>query len=259
MIAAGIDCGAKLVKAVILQDGKIAARGSVLCGFDQKASALEALERALKEAGLSQEHLSFIAATGTGKNEIDFAQAMVTEVKANAKAVSSLFPSVRTVIDVGAEEGRAIRVNKKGKVIDFAVNDKCAAGAGTFTETMARALEIKVEEMGELSLKSQKSVPMNAQCVVFAESEVVSLIHAKHKKEDIARAVHDAIADRVASMARQVGIEKDICLVGGVAKNTGFVDSLKRDIGEELLIPDNPEFSCAYGTALMAEEKAKGA
>ncbi len=258
MIVVGIDCGAKYVKALVLEDDKIKAKISVLSGFDQKAAAQEALDKALEQAGLKKDDLVYIIATGTGKEEVTFAKSTITEVGADAKAVNFLYPSVRTVIDVGAEEGRAIKVNEAGKVIDFAINDKCAAGAGTFTETMARALEIKLEEMGALSLKSQKSVPMNAQCVVFAESEVVSLIHARHAKEDIVRAVHDAIADRIASMTRSVGIEKDLALVGGLARNIGFVDSLKRDLKQELLIPEDPEYSCALGAAFAAAEKAKG-
>ncbi len=258
MNVAGIDCGAKNVKALVLEDDKIKAKISVLSGFDQKAAAQEALDKALEQAGLKKDDLAYITATGTGKEEVTFAKSTITEVGADAKAVNFLYPSVRTVIDVGAEEGRAIKVNEGGKVIDFAINDKCAAGAGMFTETMARALEVKLEEMGALSLKSQKSVPMNAQCVVFAESEVVSLIHAKHAKEDIARAVHDAIADRIASMTRSVGIEKDVALVGGLARNIGFVDSLKRDLKQELLIPEDPEYSCALGAAFAAAEKVKG-
>jgi len=258
MHVVGVDCGAKWVKVLILKDGEILARGSVLSGFDQKAAAEQALDLALEQAGLNRTDVAHATATGTGKEEAAYAHSRVTEVGADAKAVGVLFPSVRTVIDVGAEEGRAIRVDEKGKVVDFAINEKCAAGAGTFTETMARALEISVEEIGPLSLKATKEVPMNAQCAVFAESEVVSLIHARHAKEDIARAVHDAIADRIASMARKIGIQKDVALVGGVSRNVGFVESLKRDLKEELLIPEYPEFSCAYGAALVAAERARG-
>jgi benzoyl-CoA reductase subunit D len=258
MNVAGIDCGAKFVKALIMNEGKILARSAVLSGFDQKAAARQALDEALKSANLAETDLAHITATGAGKEEATFANSRITEVGADARAMNTLSPSVRTVIDVGAEEGRAIRINQEGKVVDFAINEKCAAGAGTFTETMARALEIKVEEMGSLSLKSQKAVPMNAQCAVFAESEVVSLIHAKHAKEDIARAVHDAIADRIASMARKIGIEKDVALVGGVAKNPGFVDSLKRDLQMDLFIPESPEFTSALGAAYVAAEKASG-
>ncbi|MFP4081567.1 MAG: acyl-CoA dehydratase activase [Candidatus Aminicenantes bacterium] len=258
MKVAGIDCGAKYVKTLIRDEDRILAKSSVLSGFDLKASLKKSLEQALDQAGISRDELDFIAATGTGKEEAFFALSKVTEVGANARAMNVLFPSVRTVIDVGAEEGRAIRINQKGKVVDFAINEKCAAGAGTFTETMARALEIKLEEIGPLALKSQKAVPMNAQCAVFAESEVVSLIHAKHAKEDIARAVHDAISDRIASLARKIGIEKDVALVGGVARNVGFVESLKRDLQVDLAIPQDPEFSCAFGAAVAAAEKAEG-
>jgi len=205
MSVVGIDCGAKFVKALVLEGDKVKAKSSVLSGFDPKAAAQQALDEALKEAGLKKEDVAHITATGAGKEEAAIAQSRITEVGADAKAVNFLFPSVRTVIDVGAEEGRAIKVNEAGKVVDFAINDKCAAGAGTFAEAMARALEVNLEEMGPMSLKSQKSVPMNAQCAVFAESEVVSLIHAKHAKEDIVRAVHDAIAERIASMTRRSG------------------------------------------------------
>lgn len=258
MIVAGVDCGAKNVKALVYDGEKVLAKGSVLAGFDQKAAAEEALTLALENAGLGRGDLDHTTATGIGKKEAVYAQSNVTEVGANARAINSLFPSVRTVIDVGAEEGRAIRINELGKVVDFAINEKCAAGAGTFTETMARALEVKLEDMGALSQKSQKSVPMNAQCAVFAESEVVSLIHAKHSKEDIARAIHDAIADRIASMVRKIGMEKDIALVGGVSKNIGFVEALKRDLDVDLFIPEDPEYSCALGAALVAFDKAKG-
>ncbi len=258
MNVVGIDCGAKYVKALVLEDNKVKAKSSVLSGFGQKAAAQEALDKVLNETGLKKEDVAHITATGAGKEEAIFAKNTITEVGADAKAVNFLYPSVRTVIDVGAEEGRAIKVNEAGKVVDFAINERCAAGTGMFTETMARALEIKLEEMGTLSLKSQKSVPMNAQCAVFAESEVVSLIHAKHAKEDIVQAVHDAIADRIASMTRRIGIEKDVALVGGVAWNVGFVDSLKRALKQELLIPEDPEYSCALGAAFAAAEKAKG-
>ncbi|MFQ6083714.1 MAG: acyl-CoA dehydratase activase [Candidatus Aminicenantia bacterium] len=255
MITAGIDCGAKNTKVVILKDSKILSKSSVLSGFDQKSAAQEALSQALKKVNLSEKDLRHSTATGTGKKEATFAHSNVTEVSADAKAAVFLFPTARIVIDVGAEEGRAIRINENGKVVDFAINEKCAAGAGTFTETMARALEVKLEEMGLLSLKSQKAVPMNAQCAVFAESEVVSLIHAKYSKEDIARAIHDAIADRIASMVRRIGIEKEVVLVGGVAKNIGFVDSLKRNLNVNLSIPEDPEFASAFGAALVAAEK----
>jgi benzoyl-CoA reductase subunit D len=179
---------------------------------------------------------------------------VVTEVGADARGVIHLFPEARTVIDVGAEEGRAIKVDARGKVVDFAINEKCAAGAGAFTEAMARALDVTLEELGPLSLQSTKAIPMNAQCAVFAESEVVSLVHAKTPKPDMARAIHDAIADRITSMVRRVGVEEKIALIGGVARNPGFVRSLEEDLSTKVLIPDVPQFVGAMGAAIVATD-----
>ncbi|UCE18741.1 MAG: CoA activase [Gemmatimonadota bacterium] len=257
MITAGVDCGAKNTKVVLLKDGEIVAKSIVLSGFDQRAAAEQSFAAALEMAGMSKSDVSNITATGAGMKEAQYAQDTVTEVGADAKGANFLFPSAKTIIDVGAEEGRAIKSDGKGKVIDFAVNEKCAAGAGSFTEAMARALEIRLEEMGPLSLKSQKAVPMNAQCAVFAESEVVTLIHAKTAKEDIARAVHDAIADRISSMVRRVGIEKDVALIGGVARNVGFVKSLEDNLEISFSIPEEPEYVSALGAAIVAAEHAK--
>lgn len=257
MNAVGIDCGAKNTRVIILSDGNISAKSSLPSGFDQTEAAEKALGLALEEAGLHKVDVSHITATGAGKEGAAFAQSTVSEVGADAKAIHRLIPSARTVIDVGAEEARAIRINGEGKFIDFALNEKCAAGAGTFVETMALALEIDMEEMGPLSLRSERDVSIKAQCAVFAESEVISLIHANHSMADIARAVHESIADRVASMARKVGLERELVLVGGMSRNIGFVESLQRVLKEDLLIPENPEFSCAYGAAMMAAERAK--
>jgi benzoyl-CoA reductase subunit D len=259
MITAGIDCGAKNTKVIILKDGEIISKSSVLSGFDQKGAAQEAFDEALKQANIAKEDLNYITATGAGKKEVDFANNTVTEVGADAKGVGKLFPSAKTIIDIGAEEGRAIKSDGNGKVVDFAINEKCAAGAGSFTESMARALEVPVEELGDLSLKSTKEIQMNAQCAVFAESEVVSLVHAKTPKEDMAKAVHDAIASRITSMVRKIGVEQDIALIGGVANNKGFVKSLKTDLETELLMPDDPEYVTAFGAAIVASENAGGA
>ena len=234
MVEVGVDFGAKTVKVVILKDGQVIGRSLVLAGIDTKASVDEAFEEALREAGLTKSEVGNVVATGAGKKEVSYAKGTITEVVAAAKGAIYLNPAVRTVIDVGAEEGRAIKVEGSGKVVDFAINEKCAAGAGAFTEAMARALEVRIEEMGPLSLRSTQAVPMNAQCAVFAESELVTLVHAKIPKPDMARAIHDAIADRIISMVRRVGIEREIILMGGVAHNVGFVASLNRGLGVEV-------------------------
>ena len=185
-----------------------------------------------------------------GRKAVPYTTKDVSEMVSAVKGGHFLVPSAKVVVDIGAEEGRVARCNDKGVVQDSAVNDKCAAGAGTFVEAMARALEVSVEDFAKLSLKSKGEVPMNAQCIIFAESEVISLLHAKAPHADIAKAIHTAIADRVSSMTRRVGIEKDVVLIGGLAKNRGFVDALNRNLGIEVVIPEDPEYVSALGAAL---------
>ena len=255
MVAVGIDCGAKTFKVVILKDNQIIGKSLVLAGIDTKASTDEAFDEALGKAGLTKNDVGHIFATGAGKKEAGYAEDTITEMAAAARGAFHLNPAVRTVIDVGAEEGRAIKVDGSGKVLDFAVNEKCAAGAGAFIDAMARALEVKIEEMGILSLQSTQAVPINAQCAVFAESELVTLVHAKVPKPDMARAILDAIADRIISMVRRVVIEKEVMLIGGVAHNKGFVASLNRGLDAEVIIPEDPEYVGALGAALAAAGK----
>jgi len=258
VITAGIDIGAKFVKVVVMKDGKLAAKAMTMGGFDQKASSEETFRKALEEAGATESDVKMVIATGAGKDEFRLKSEKVTEVTADARGASIVLPSARTIISVGAEEGRAIRMDAQGKVVDFAINEKCAAGAGAFTEAMARALEVKVEDLGRLSLQSTNAVPMNAQCAVFAESEVVSLVAAGTSKPDIARAIHDAIASRISSMARRISVENDVLLIGGVAKNKGFAESLRRDLQMNVVVPEDPDFISALGAAYVAYERASG-
>ncbi len=255
MITAGVDIGAETVKVVILNDGQIMGWSTIQAGLDRKVSSEEALELALEQAGLTQGEIERVTATGLGRKEVPFAGGDVIEMIADARGIVHLFPSVRTVIDIGAEEARGIRLNAQGKMQDFAKNDKCAAGVGAFVESMARALEITTEEMGPVSLKSKQDIPMNVTCVVFAESEVVSLIHSKVPKEDIAAAIHEAVATRTVSMARRIGIEKDVAFIGGVAKNAGVAAKLKKHLGTDLIVPENPQIVGALGAALLAGEQ----
>jgi len=250
-ITSGIDMGSKNVKVIILKDWQILAKGLAPSGFDQKTAAEKVFTNVLGKASLSRGNIAHIVVTGAGKDLAPYANSEISMVGADALGGNFLYPSARTVIDVGAETSRAVRCNEKGRMIDFVINEKCAAGSGTFIEAMARALEVKLEEIGPLSLKAEKTISMNAQCTIFAESEVVSLIHEKASKADIARAIHDSIANRIASLARRLGIQRDVVLVGGVAKNVGFVNSLQRTLGIELLVPEEPEFVGALGAALV--------
>jgi len=255
MITAGVDVGNKFTKVVVVKGGKVVSKAMTATGFDPAGAANEAYDKAVSEAGIAKGDVQKVFATGAGAIEAKFANDTVTVVSADAKGAYTLFPAARTVIDVGAEEGRAIRLNDQGKIADFAVNEKCAAGAGSFTESMARALEVPLEEMGPLALKSDKTIPMNAQCVVFAESEVVSLVHAKTSKEDISKAVHDAISGRVVSMARRVGVEKELVMIGGVGRNVGFVKCMENGLdGMKATVLDDPEYVSAIGAALLAAE-----
>jgi benzoyl-CoA reductase subunit D len=255
MITAGMDMGSKFVKVVILKDGEVQGTASETTGFEPAAAASKCLEAAAKEASIEVADINHITSTGAGRKAAAEAITDITDVGAAAKAVASLVPNVRTIIDIGAEEGRGIQVDGTGKVMDFAVNEKCAAGAGAFAEAMSRALELSLEEFGELSLQSDKSIPMNAQCAVFAESEVVSLVHAKTPKQDISRAVHDAIASRIVSMIRRIGIKEEIVLVGGMSHNPGFVDALNRGLESQVHVPSDPDYVGALGAALIAVER----
>lgn len=257
MIVAGIDVGSKNIRVVALRDGEVACRVTVSSGFDQEESARVALRKTAVELDIGFDDFAFVAATGVGRKAIPFADHVLTEVAADARGAAALMPAARTVIDVGADEARAIRIDEGGKVLDFAVNEKCAAGAGAFVEAMSRALEVSLKKFGEISLESTESIPMNAQCTVFAESEVVSLIHSNTARKDIARAVHDSMAGRVSAMARRAGLQDAVVIGGGVAHNVGFVKALKGTLGvAELHVLPYPEYLGALGSALVAADKA---
>jgi len=254
MITAGIDCGAKNTKAVVLKEGRIIGKAKVLTGFNQDKAIRDSLEAAYISAGVSAKDIDRFGATGLGKDSIK-GTVIVNEIKAMSRAARFFFPGARIVADVGVEEARTARLDEKGSPIDFAVNEKCAAGAGAFIEAMSRALETPLEEMGSLALESNREISMNAQCVIFAESEVVGLIHARTEKKDISKAIHDAIAGRIVSMIRRVGVDERLVMLGGMAYNQGFLRSMQIQLGiKKILIPDDPEFGAAVGAALSACE-----
>lgn len=254
MITAGIDVGAQTIKVVILRDGEVVARSSGVAGWDPVGPAEEAMNEAAAQAGLARSDIANVVATGLGRKSVPFAQSHSSEVACAAKGATWLLPTVRTVIDVGAEESRAAKCTPAGQVLDFAKNDKCAAGVGAYVEAMARALEVSIADMATLSLASQTLVPLSATCVVFAESEVVSLIHAETPKSDIAHAIHDAIASRVRSMAQRVRVEPAVALVGGMAQNAGFVSCLQKHLGTAVAVPEFPQMVGALGAALIAAQ-----
>ncbi len=252
MITMGIDMGAKTIKVVILKDNEIVGKSIVVAGFELEKMAHEALEKAMSMAGVTKDDIDKTVSTGAGAKLAPFYDETRSNVGCDSLGAVYLHPAARSVIDVGAEEGRGMRCDETGRILDFEINEKCAAGAGAFTEAMSRALEVSLEELGPLSLKATEDVPMNAQCTVFAESEVVTMVHNNVPKENMAKAVHDAMASRITSMVRKIGFEKDVVLIGGVAKNVGFVASLNKDLGLEVVVPEEPEFVGALGAALAA-------
>lgn len=259
MATAGVDVGTQTVKVMIIRDGEVVSRAKSFSGFDPAKSTSEALDEAIKKAKLTLADLKHMTATGSGMELAPQCNSTISMMGADAKAGVHLFPKARTVIDIGAEEARAVKCDEKGIMIDFVVNERCAAGAGAFIEAMARALELKMEDMGPLSLKAERASTINASCVIFGESDVVTLIHRQEPKPEIARAVFDAMADRISSMVRRLGVNPDVVLVGGVAKDVGFVASLKRKLGIDIFIPEYPEFAGALGAALVAAIRAKEA
>jgi benzoyl-CoA reductase subunit D len=258
MLTAGIDIGAKNVHAVLIRDGELAARAMVFSGFDQRESAERGLAQAVALVGLRTEDVDLVAATGAGRKALSSAGRRPTEVSADARGAFALYPGARTVIDVGADEARALRLGEGGRVLDFAINEKCAAGAGAFVEAMSRAMDMTLEAFGRISLESTETIPMNAQCTVFAESEVVSLIHANTPAADIARAVHDAMASRVSAMVRRIGVDEPVVLGGGAALNIGFVRSLSDALGGvDIHVLADAEYLGAHGAALIAWDAAQ--
>ena len=257
MITAGVDLGTQSVKVVILKDGEVVARGKAFSGFDPAQAAEQVFGEALKEAKLSISDVNHITATGSGMDLAPKSDSTISMMGADAQAGVHLFPKARTIIDVGAEEARAVKCDNNGVMMDFVVNERCAAGAGAFIEAMARALEVKLEDMGPLSLKAERASSINASCVIFGESDVVTLIHRQESKPEIARAIFDAMADRISSMVHRLGVNPDVVLLGGVARDVGFVASLRRKLGVDVLIPEFPEYAGALGAALVAAKRAK--
>jgi benzoyl-CoA reductase subunit D len=254
MITAGIDCGSQNTKAAIVKDGKVVSTALVPTEFDADLAAQKALEKALEQAGIKREDVARLIITGVGREIVKWGDGEVNEVGAAARGARLALPETDTVIDMGADSCRVIRLNQDGSIMKYETNDKCASGAGTFIEAMARALQITTEEMGDFSLRHTKELATNAQCVVFAESEVISLIHAKESREDIAYGVHMGIANRVASMIRRVGLTDHFTMIGGPGFNKGLVSCMSKVFGREITVPQDNQYLSAVGAALFAAE-----
>jgi len=251
---AGVDIGSTMTKVVIINGSdKILAKVIGPTGAEQRRLANEVMQKALNGAGLPFNEVSYIVATGYGRLNVPFADRQITELSCHAKGVASLFPTVRTAIDIGGQDCKGLKIND-GKLIDFVMNDKCAAGTGRFLEVLAAALNLKVEDLGSISLKSTNKINISSTCTIFAQQEVVSLLSEGVPLEDIIAGLHDAMASRIVKMVKRLKIEPDVVLTGGVAKNSGVVHAMKENLGCEVLIPENPLLSGAIGAAILGKE-----
>ena len=257
MITVGIDSGSQNTKVVALRDGQLIGSVSQATLFDVEKAAQDALEHLLKETGLTRSEVAAIAATGAGRGRLRFIDGEVNEVIAAAQGARFMVPDCGFALEMGAEGSRAIRLNPDGSVKTYTANDKCASGGGMFIETVARVLQLKTEELGECAMRHTKEIPMNAQCVVFVESEVISLIHRNESREDIAYAVLSGLSSRLGSMARGLEISGSVAFVGGPAKNIGLVSCLEKALKAPVVVPDRPEFAGAIGAAVHAVKLAE--
>lgn len=256
MAVAGIDLGSLTTKVVVLDNDKIISQSIITPAEEAQVAAQIAIEAALKNTGLSLEDLNYIVSTGVDRKSVPFAHKQKTSLSCLARGAHWLFPSAATVFDIGAETCAIIRVNAKGGVDDSVGHDRCASGTGTFLQTMAKLMQLPLEEMAKLSLQAKGRAEISSMCAVFAEQEVISHVHRDPPtpKDDIIAGIHAAMVMRIIGLAKRVGIEQDVVLAGGVAKNVGFARILEEEIGMELHIPEEPQLLAALGAALIARE-----
>jgi predicted CoA-substrate-specific enzyme activase len=249
---AGIDIGSTMTKVVIINKGIIS---SVIgpTGPEQRRLANKVMEKALNKADLAFESLNYIVATGYGRINVPFADKQVTEITCHAKGVANLFPEAKTVIDIGGQDSKGIKINN-GRPIDFVMNDKCAAGSGRFLEITADALGINIEEMGELALQSENPAQISNICTVFAEQEVVNKLAEGIPLRDLVAGVLESLASRVSRMVKRLNVEEAVVITGGVAKNAGLVKSLSDKLGCHVSVPSEPLLTGAVGAAILGKD-----
>lgn len=250
----GVDIGSLTVKVVFINHNlDIVKQGISRAGYSGRDVAKHMIEKLLVEESSNLTEVLTTVATGYGRVTFP-SDREVSEITCQAKGISHLFPSARTVIDIGGQDSKVIKLFPTGKVADFAMNDKCAAGTGRFLEVMATALEIEMSEIGALVSASKNQTKISSFCTVFAESEVISQVSAGTPKSDILAGVCDSVASRVASMTRRTGLEQDIVFTGGVAHNQGVVEALAQQLGYPLFVFREPTITAAFGAALLARE-----
>jgi (R)-2-hydroxyacyl-CoA dehydratese activating ATPase len=258
MITVGIDVGSVATKGVILSNGLVVQARTCLTGYNVEAVARSMYEQLLEAEHLSPDSISGIVSTGYGRSSVAFAGKAYTEIMCHAAGARYLNPGVRAVIDIGGQDSKVILLNGEGKVSNFVMNDKCAAGTGRFLEVMARALEVDLDRFGEMSLLAERPAPISNLCTVFAESEVISLIAKGEKRENIIAGIHEAIGSRVAAMAVRAGLgaEPSLMMTGGVARNIGVVKILEKILKRPIQVSSWAQMTGAIGAASLATAQA---
>lgn len=258
--AAGVDVGSTQTKAVIISEqGRVVGRSLIDTGANVVRAAEHAYEQALAAAGLDEREVGFVVGTGYGRYRVTFGDTQVTEISCHGRGAVYMFPGTRTVVDMGGQDTKAIRVKPNGEIADFCMNDKCAAGTGRFLGAAAAALEISIDELGPMALRAERAVKITTTCTVFAESEVLSWVAKGKKMEDILLGIHESIVSRSLGLMRRVGIEREVTFTGGVTRNIGMVKALEGALGYPVNVSDDSPYMGALGAALFALDRISAA
>jgi len=254
---AGIDVGSTQTKAIILnEERRIVGRALIDTGAYISQAAERSFAKALEDSGLRREEVGYVVGTGYGRFKVTFGDAQITEISCHARGANLIFPNTRTVIDMGGQDAKGIKIGEAGDVKDFVMNDKCAAGTGRFLANSAEALGLPLDAIGPLALKGTNPVRLSTVCAVFVESDIMSYVAQGKKMEDILAGVHSAIAARTIALVRRVGIEPEVTFTGGVSLNIGMVKALEQKLEMPLNVSPESHFVGAIGAALMALERA---
>ncbi|MBI2976932.1 MAG: 2-hydroxyglutaryl-CoA dehydratase [Chloroflexi bacterium] len=254
--AAGVDVGSTQTKAVVInEERQIVSRALIDTGANVVLAAENAYVEALKDGGIREEEVEYIVGTGYGRYKVTFGDTQITEISCHGRGSVHMFPGTRTVVDMGGQDTKAIRVSPTGEIVDFCMNDKCAAGTGRFLGAAAAALEIPLGELGGVALRAEKPVKISTTCTVFAESEVVSWLGKGKKIEDILLGVHQSIVSRSLGLMRRVGIEPEVTFTGGVTRNIGVVTVLNEMLGFAVNVSEESHYMGALGAALFAMDR----
>ena len=258
MIVAGVDVGSTQTKAAILnENGEILARGIVNTGANVVKAAEKVFQLARKTAKLEEWDVSYIVGTGYGRYKVSFGHSQITEISCHARGAVHLFKNTRTILDIGGQDTKGITVNEKGEVVDFCMNDKCAAGTGRFLAAGGEVMGVALDDIGEMALRSNNPLRITNVCTVFVETEIMNHLSKGRKAEDILAGVHQSIAARSVSLLRRVGLQPEITFTGGVSRNTGMVKALEEKIGMKINVSPDSQFIGAIGAALFALDRAK--